>query len=336
MARLRKATTQDLMRLDAIASHLKVKTRFPHPSFFADVTAASLASMAPVIKKMSPGNGEDIAVGLGNHLQLTFEEVHGPHDVIKLENHYLKGKKEIGFAQLRGEINQPGVDALLFERMHAKDDDPDRWVAVLNLQETEAKAYWNRFHELGHRIAEPPQGILPFRRHQFEASNPVEALIDNVASSLAFYPPIFRPLVARYSARQRLSLDVIDAIREEYAPTASLLSTINATVHYWPRPAAVLTARYRGRISAPNTDEALRIMPQGHNAGAVSADLTFWNNMRVPQDTPIHTAFITGDDQSGPENLGNWTTSQGKRLNPMQVYSSARMLRGCVYAVVSA
>ena len=56
----------------------------------------------------------------------------------------------------------------------------------------------------------------------------------------------------------------------------------------------------------------------------------------VPLDTPIHTAFITGDDQSGPENLGNWTTSQGKRLNPMQVYSSARMLRGCVYAVVSA
>ena len=45
MARLRKATTQDLMRLDAIASHLKVKTRFPHPSFFADVTAASVASM---------------------------------------------------------------------------------------------------------------------------------------------------------------------------------------------------------------------------------------------------------------------------------------------------
>ena len=61
MARLRKATTQDLMRLDAIASHLKVKTRFPHPSFFPDVTAASVASMAPVIKKVWPGNGEDIA-----------------------------------------------------------------------------------------------------------------------------------------------------------------------------------------------------------------------------------------------------------------------------------
>ena len=88
--------------------------------------------------------------------------------------------------------------------MHAEELAPDRWVAVLNLQDTAAKAYWNRFHELAHRIAEPPQGILPFRRHQFEASNPVEALIDSVAAEFAFYGPAFRPIVQRLAKRNKL------------------------------------------------------------------------------------------------------------------------------------
>lgn len=193
MARQRKPTTQDLLRLDAIAKHLKVKSRYPAPTFTADVTAACLSRIAPIVDKMLPCTGEKIALGLGEHLCLTFEEVHDEDDVADIEARYLKRKKEIGFAQLRGELRQPGVDALLFERMHAEPQESDRWVAVLNLQNSAARAYWNRFHELSHRIAEPPQGILPFKRHQFEASNPVEALVDSVAAEFAFYGPAFLP-----------------------------------------------------------------------------------------------------------------------------------------------
>ena len=158
MVRQRKPTGQELMRLDAIAKHLKLRSRYPQPTFSTDVATACLARIAPVVDKLLPCTGEQISLGLAEHLCLTFEEVHGPHDVEKLENRYLKGKSEIGFAQLRGELDRPGVDALLFERMHAEEMAPDRWVAVLNLQDTAAKAYWNRFHELAHRIAEPPQG----------------------------------------------------------------------------------------------------------------------------------------------------------------------------------
>ena len=227
------------------------------------------------------------------------------------------------------------MDALLFERMNAKERDPDRWVAVLNLQETAAKAYWNRFHELSHRIAEPPQGILPFRRHQFEATNPVEALIDSVASEFAFYGPAFRPLVARVAKKNKLGFNVIEAIRAQYAPTASLLSTMKAIVKYWPRPAATLIAEYRGRLSAPDVDQALRITPQGYNDHGDAAGFTFFQNMRVPVGTPIHQAFQTGMGQDDHEHLGDWDTSQGKRLAPLDVYTSARMIGSRVYAVVS-
>ena len=336
MSRQRRPTGQDLIRLDAIAKHLKVKTRFLQPTFTADVTAACLARVAPVIDDLLPCSGEEIAKGLGHHLHLTFEEVRGPDDVATLEDHYLKGKRELGFAQLRGELGRPGVDALLFERMHAKEHDPDRWVAVLNLQDSAAKAYWNRFHELVHRIAEPPQGILPFRRHQFEASSPVEALIDSVASEVAFYAPVFGPLVECHAKRHRLSFAVIDKIRESYAPTASLIATIKAIVKYWPQPAAALIAEFRGRRGSPDVDQALRVSPQGYNEAAGAIGLMFFPNMRVPIATPIHEAFVTGSGQNAVESLGDWDTSQGTHLPPLDVFTSARMVKDCVYAVVSA
>lgn len=331
----KKPTVQDILRLDAIAENLKIKSRFEDSTFTADVKAACLARVAPVLKKVLPCTGEEIALGIGESLCLTFEEVYGPHDVVKLEDHYLKGKKEIGFAQLRDELENPDVDALLFQRMNAQAGDPDSWVAVLNLQQSGAKAYWNRFHELSHRIAEPPQKILPLRRHKFEASNPVEALIDSVASEMAFYEPVFRPLVTEYAKTNRLCFDVIDQIRQQYAPTASLLSTMKAIVKYWPRAAASLTAEFRGRLNSPDLDQALRVTSQGRNDYANRKGLTFFPNMRAPIGSPIHQAFVTGEQQNDVENLGNWETSSGQSLAPIIVFTSACLVNGRVYAVLS-
>ena len=282
MVRQHKPTGQDLMRLDAIAKHLKIKSRYPQPTFTADVTAACMARIAPVVDKLLPCTGEQIALGLGDHLCLTFEEVHGPHDVVELEDRYLKGKKEIGFAQLRGELDHPGVDALLFERMNAKERDPDRWVAVLNLQETAAKAYWNRFHELSHRIAEPPQGILPFRRHQFEAANPVESLIDAVASEFAFYGPAFRPLVERYAKKNQLGFNVIEAIRAicangkpplHHQSHRQILAAARSDTHCrisWPaqRPRrGPGTAHHSARLQRPRGCRRLHVLPEHASSG---------------------------------------------------------------------
>jgi hypothetical protein len=205
----------------------------------------------------------------------------------------------------------------------------------LNLQDSGAKAYWNRFHELSHRIAEPPQKILPLRRHQFEATNPIEALIDSVASELAFYEPIFRPLVEHTGKTHRLSFEIIEEIRKTFAPTASLLSTIKAVVRYWPRPAASFTAENRGRLNSPNIDRALRISPQGYNGHANRIGLLIWPNMRVPIGSPIYEAFVNGGEQSAVENLANWETSTGDSLDAVNVFTSARCFNGRVYAVLS-
>lgn len=335
MVSQRRVTAQDVIRLDAIGENLKIDSRFGQRSFTADVTAACLARTAPVIKKLLPCTGEQVALGLAEHFRLVFEEVRGPFDIAKLKRHYLEGKREIGFAQLQDELDQPGIDALLFERMNAREGDYDQWVAVLNLQQSEAKAYWNRFHEFVHRIAEPPQQILPLRRHKFEAANPVEALIDSVAAELAFYGPAFRPLCEGMAKGNRLSMKTVEAIRAKYAPTASLQSTFKAVTKHWPKPAAAVIAEFRGRRSANEEAQALRVTPQQYSDEAARVSLKFFPNMRVPARSPIHQAFQLNAGRDGVEHLGDWDTSSGDRLASIDVYTSALKIGSLVYAVVS-
>ncbi|MGE3803433.1 MAG: hypothetical protein AB7K24_02030 [Gemmataceae bacterium] len=336
MARTRQATAQDLMRMDEIAKHLQIKSRYPASDFTTEVTEACLSRVAPVVDRLLPCTGEQIVSGIGEYLHLKFEEVYTAKDIQDLEARYLQGKKEIGFAQLRGELEQPGIDALLFQRMNAKERDADQWVAVLNLQESSARGYWSRCHELSHRVAEPPQQMLPLRRHQFEASNPVEALIDAVAAEIAFYAPAFCPLVQSFAVCNVLHFGIVDAIRARHAPTASLLSTIKAIVKHWPRPAAALIAEHRSRRNKPGVDEALRITPQGYSRTAREAGLMFIPNMRVPVASPIHLAQMTGLGQDEFEQLGNWSTSQGATLANLAIRTSARRIGSQVYALISA
>lgn len=332
----RQATAHELLRLDAIAKHLKLKIRYPADGFTESVIEACLERIAPVVDKLLPCSGEQIALGLGKHLHLTFEEVRGPADVDDLLTRYLKGKKEIGFAQVPDQLALPDVDALLFERMHAQERDPDRWVAVLNLQDSDSRGYWSRHHELAHRIAEPPQGILPFKRHQIEASSPVEALMDAIAAEFGYYEPAFRPLVELCARRSRLTFDAADFLHRQFAPTASLLATMKAIVKYWPQPAAALVAEYRGRMGAPHLDQALRVTPQGYNTAAIEHGLQFtFKNMRVPQGSPIDVAYRTGLEQDEFEHLGHWSTSRGKCLAPLNVHTAARRIGKRVYALIS-
>ena len=162
----------------------------------------------------------------------------------------------------------------------------------------------------------------------------MEALIDSVAAEFAFYRPAFCPIVLRLAKRNRLDFNIVEAIQANYAPSASLLSTIKAMVKYWPRPAAALTAEFRGRVNAPNKDQALRVTLQG----AIS-EPGHW-----PQFLPEHAgtgrhadrpAFQTGGIQDGREHLGKWVTSRA--IDSLRwTYSRQRRIGTHVYALVSA
>jgi hypothetical protein len=97
----------------------------------------------------------------------------------------------------------------------------------------------------------------------------------------------------------------------------------------------VLVSEFRGRVSAPHLDQALRVTPQGHNGAASDSGLKFIFNMRVPLGSPMDVAYQTGVEQNEFERLGNWTTSQGKRLTSLDVHTSARRIGKRVYSLIS-
>jgi hypothetical protein len=321
----KRVTVHDELRLDEIAKHLGLTARYPDPSLQEEAAQACIGRIEPILKPLLPCTGERILNALASHFRVAFEEVRDQDDIASLEDKYLRRKREFGFARLRDELANPAVDALLFQCMHSRETDRDQWVAVLNLQNTSAKCYWNKGHELTHRIAEPPQQNLPFRRHRYEAGNPVESLIDAVTAEIAYYAPAFRPLVLREArSKHFLDFDGIERLRAAYAPTASLLATMKAAVKHWPRPVVALTAEYRGRVSDPTKDMALRITHESSSDSASDAELRFFRNMRVPRSSPIYSCYLTDIDACGNENLRSWTTREGDKLAGVAVCSMAK------------
>jgi hypothetical protein len=211
----KEKSLDDEQRLLAMREYLGVRTRPGAPGFAAEIVDAAVGKAQPVIEHHSNSTGEVIVEAIAKQLGVRFEEVRSDSDIQRLEKKYLVEKKELGFGMLAQELADRSVDALLFQRMHAAGDDPDRWVAVLNMTMTRARAYWSRPHELIHRLAEPPQKRLPFYRHKTDAQNRLERIIDLGAADLAFPAAAFGRRVDMVTQR---NLDWI--MLEDFTPTA--------------------------------------------------------------------------------------------------------------------
>ncbi|MBN4071842.1 hypothetical protein JYT83_00335 [bacterium AH-315-F18] len=328
-------TKGELVRLDEIAKNLGIRKRWGSEGFMKAAVDAAMRKVNLVLHGQAVRAGADVLEALASHYSIAFERVRKPGDILELENKYLREQREIGFAQLREEFSDPGVDAVLFRRTKAATGLERNWIAVLNLQDSPSREYWDIFHEIAHRVAEPDQLTIRFRRHRAERTNPVEALVDQIASGLAFYPPVFAPLVAESSRNRSLSIPIVEAVRDKYAPNASLMATCNAVVKHWPRPAQFLTASVRGRLSSPGKDVDLRISLQCRNDRAKAAGLVFFANMRPPKTSPVRSAYSNDGHHESQENLASWTTSSGKTLGNHEAITSAQKFGETVYALVS-
>ena len=320
-------------RLNGIREYLELNSPINSPEFEQAVIEACRKKVDVLLTGIQSRSGEEILSYLADQLQVRFEEVHDDADIANLEKKYLKEKGEIGFGQLEMELNSPGVDALLFQRMRAPNFAHDRWVAVLNLRESRSRGYWNRAHELTHRIVEPPQYRLPFYRHRDDSTNPLELLIDKSAVELAFYPELFLPIIESVNSNL-LSWDLVDLVRDRYASSASRHATANAVLHHWPCPAYLLMARLAGRKGRPDIDRELRVEVQRFSPTALGS-VFFFPNMRVPISSPIWHCFQTSEAISDYEQLGRWVTSCGNSLPNMRAFTSAFCWRDRVCSLIS-
>jgi hypothetical protein len=323
----------DEQRLWAMREYLRVHARPDSPAFEGEVTRAAVRQIEPVIERHAACTGEIIIEAVARQLGVRFEEVRSGADIERLERTYLEEKRELGFGRLTDELSDHSVDALLFQRMHADGDAPDRWVAVLNMTQTQARAYWSRPHELLHRLAEPPQQRLPFYRHRSDAQNRLERIIDSGAAELAFPRAAFGQRVQAITG-QDLTWELIQTARIGFAPTASLLSAAKAVLRFWPRPAFLLQASVRGRRGQPNIDVALRVNLEGFSSSAPKSGVQFFPNMRVPPSSPIAQTFTTQRPISDVESLGRWVTTKGSCLPDRRALTSALHMGPVIYGLV--
>lgn len=330
----KEKSLDDRQRLLAMREYLNVRARPDDPAFALEAVDAAVSKVQSVVNAHAHCCGEAINAAIAQHLGVQFEEVRSKADIDQLEKKYLVDKKELGFAMLAKELADSSVDALLFQRMNASRDAPDRWVAVLNLMETQARAYWSRPHELIHRLAEPPQRRLPFYRHRNDAQNQLERIIDLGAAELAFPGVAYGPHVEAVTDGD-LTWEVIQRARCDFAPTSSLLAASKAFLRYWPYPAFLLQATRRGRRQNPNKDVALRIDIEGFSPSTQKSNIRFIPNMRVPSTSPIFHSFETQRDIVGVESLRNWTTSGGQALSDRRALTSGLVLGPVIYGLVS-
>jgi hypothetical protein len=326
-------TLESALRLDAIAKYLGVGKQWGGQDSEKEVVHACLEKVSGLFIGLEP-TGEALAARTAKHYQVNFEEVRQDEDITALEQKYLVGKKELGFARLREEIHSPNVDALLFQRINANPDDPDRWVAVLNLTITEDRAYWNRYHEISHRLAEPPQKILPFRRETTDNRDVVEKMIDTIAGEVAFHPRLFSPYMANLKTAPA-TFEAISAVRNAYSPSASLLAVTNAIVQRMERPAVAFVASMKAKRNGPQNQKDLRIEPQCRNALAQASDLYLIPNMRVPRSSCAYHSFLTGCPMTSMESTRDWTTSSGKAIPQHHVTVSTIKLRDRIYGIMT-
>lgn len=330
----KEKSLDDEQRLWAMREYLGVRARPSDNAFESEVVSTAVGKVQAVIQDHASSTGETIIGAVAKEVGVRFEEVRSQDDINRLEKKYLIEQKELGFGLLAHELADHNVDALLFQRMHAAGNAPDRWVAVLNMTATEARAYWSRPHELIHRLAEPPQRRLPFYRHRHDAANRLERIIDLGAAELAFPAVAFGQRV-RAVTDQELTWELVRTVRSQFAPSSSLLSAAKAVLRFWPTPAFLLQASVHGRLSSPAVDVALRVDIEGFSKTAVNSGVRFFENMRVPPSSPIAQAFESRHDVTGIESLGKWTTSRGSRLPDRRALTCGASLRDVVYGLVS-
>lgn len=303
------------LRLDGIAQNLGLGKRWKGPLYEELAVAACVERVRNTVNLDGFNQAEEVASAIAKCHQVRFAEIKNDSDILELENFYLHERKELSFGLLRDEMANPKVEALLIQRRKAEPDAPDRWVAVLNSIRTADRAFWNMFHELGHRVAESPQMILPLtvRRETTYNHNTLEKLIDNIAGEIAFLPELVEVPLAEVT-RSGISMQAVETFRFSVAPTASLLSTMNAVVKRHSHPAVAFQAALRTRTSgAPETID-LRISPQGRSNGAVHDHLCLFHNMRVPHDSSVWQTFNDGIPRTELENMDSWKTSDGSKL----------------------
>jgi hypothetical protein len=186
---------------------------------------------------------------------------------------------------------------------------------------------------LAHLLTLTPQMRLVFRRTHSDAANqdPEEKLMDVIAAAVGFLPDFLD------SSAADISFDGVWRIREVSCPDASLQAATIGIVKALPVPCILVEAKLALRkheslisdhlglgIAEVVPVPVLRAVNVTVNDAAKELGIRFHKNWRVPPESVIARIFLEGGSAKANQDLSNWTTSDGSRLEACPVLVEAR------------
>jgi hypothetical protein len=282
---------------------------------------------------------------------MVFEEIRDESDFDRLKQVYAVGKREFVFATLRDKFNDPvnPIYGALVRCDNAAADDPDRYVAVIDCRgEKLPRRSFTRWHEIAHRLTTDADPDKPVYRSEHD---PIEQMMDRIASHIGFYEPLLGPAFNREVPEGRnLSFDAVEKIRRDSFPEASFQATLFACHRRHGEPAVYVEAipalkvGHRREITqgAQWLFDDLKPVPELRavmviqNEAARQRGLFIAPNMRVPESSLIHRVHADESltNRESIENLRDWEHSGGKRLANQEVRIEAKKTRDRVIALV--
>jgi hypothetical protein len=197
---------------------------------------------------LGPGGIADIAAFetlITKKLSMVVEEIRSEDDFDRLTDHYARQKGDYVFAGLRArfdDLENPAFGVLI-QRNKATTDAPDQYVAVIDARtefsdEKFARRYFTKWHEIAHRMTTHCFPADPIFRSD---EDPIETLMDAIASELAFYEPFLEPALQEVLANANwLTFEMIESIIERVFPEASFQATLFASMRVLPTPMVYL------------------------------------------------------------------------------------------------
>ena len=197
---------------------------------------------------LGPGGIADIAAFetlITKKLSMVVEEIRSEDDFARLTDHYARQKGDYVFAGLRArfdDLENPAFGVLI-QRNGARDDAPDQYVAVIDARtefsdEKFARRYFTKWHEIAHRMTTHCFPADPIFRSD---EDPIETLMDAIASELAFYEPFLGPALQEVLSNANwITFEMIESIIERVFPEASFQATLFATMRVLPTPMVYL------------------------------------------------------------------------------------------------
>jgi hypothetical protein len=174
-------------------------------------------------------------------LSMVVEEIRSDDDFARLTDHYARDKGDYVFAGLRARFDDLEIPAfgVLIQRNVVSPHAPDQYVAVIDARadfsnEKFARRYFTKWHEIAHRMTTHCFPADPIFRSD---DDPIETLMDAIASELAFYEPFLEPALQEVLANANwLTFDMIESIIERVFPEASFQATLFACMRLLPTP----------------------------------------------------------------------------------------------------